>query len=403
MFLVFFIPVLIMYPFSGSPLNVFAVLGFDNMYTIEKHTDEAYVITMLGFVGVYIGRYFYDIYKRNTVIDIILKAFAKTIGQYFNSITKSAAVSRGFTLFYTLILLGFVCFIFSSGLSKNPREFFKINTQYAPIYTFILFTYQLMFTIISTRVLQYNSIIDKILFSALVIFGFFLGVRAPVILQSLSFGVLYVLFKKKGHIPIGKTLLFVTGILAIVMIMAFIRNSNDSTDLDSSMLLQSFLPEVFYGNTFSDIRDFSWVLGYWDKKLYWGMSYFAAFMSFIPSSIFPIRDTYGIGKITVGVTGLDLTTHPGLRMGIFGEMYLNFGIIGVVIFGFLWGYVLRRVDVLTKIYLKRGDVVKASSIIVYSGFVSYLTGSSGFWGFYISIFLLFFLYIATRIRIVNNF
>lgn len=399
MLLVFFLPVLLMYPFSSSSLNVLTVLGLNNLYNIQDYIDEAYIVTITGFLGVYIGKYIYDYFHPVLQFEIIIIPFSSTLGKFFSTIVRNSSVSRFFSFFYILILIGFVLFIVTAGLLGNPREFFMINTQYAPIYTFILNTFEIVFVIISTRALQYNKGSDKIFFFTLILFGFFLGVRAPLFLRGLSFGVLYILYRKQGYVPFVKIAVIVLSTLFLIMLFAFIRNTDRSNGIDLNIALQSFVPEILYGNTFSDLRDFSWVLSYWNRDLYWGLSYFAAILSFIPSSIYPIRQTYGIGKITVLTAGLDPITHPGLRMGIFGEMYINFGIIAVVLFGILWGYVTRRVDVLTRKYATEGNVIKASSVIVYSSFISYLTGSAGFWGFYITIFLLSTLYLATRVRI----
>ncbi|GAB3983824.1 hypothetical protein GCM10028806_57750 [Spirosoma terrae] len=398
LFLVFFIPVLVMYPFSSSILNIWTVWGLSNLYTIESKVNEAYIITLLGFSGVYIGKFAYDIKRPIKAFEIIIAFFANTLGRFFLKIAQSQRISRYFACIYIFVLFSFVVFIATAGLITNPREFFMLNTKYAPIYTFILSTFDVVFYILSTRVLQYGKRNDLFLFSTLILFGFFLGVRAPLILNSLSFGVLYVIYKKNGYLPISKVLLTIFFTLIIVMGLSFIRNSNKGYDLNFEIAAQAFLPEIFYGNTFSDIRDFSWVLGYWNGDLYWGLSYFAAIVSFIPSSLYPIRDLYGIGKITVNTAGLDASTHPGLRMGMFGEMYINFGLIGVIAFGIMWGYIQRRLDVLTKRFSSNGNVIRAGSVLIYSSFISYFTVSAGFWGFYITIFLLVILYLISHIN-----
>ncbi|GAB3777518.1 hypothetical protein GCM10028818_24800 [Spirosoma horti] len=400
MFLVFFVPILIMYPFNSSTLNVFTVLGPVNLSVIEKSINEAYIVTIVGFTAVYLGKYIYDNFKPVILLEVIISLFSKTLGKFFSAVAKDNIIAKSFAVFYITLLIGFVFIMFVSGQLKNPREFFMLNKQYAPIYTFILSTFEVTFLIISTRVLQYKFKIDKVLFFLLIILGFFLGVRAPIIWGGLSFGVLYVLTHKNGYIPIYKVTLFIMATLVVIMGLSFIRNSSRDSDIEFNfdIAMLSFLPEIFYGNTFSDLRDFSWVLGYWNREHYWGLSYIAAFLSFIPSSIFPIRDLYGIGKITVRAAGLDIDTHPGLRMGMFGEMYINFGIIGVVLFGILWGYIYRRLDVLTKRYAKEGNIIKVTSIVVYSSFISYLTVSAGFWGFYITSFVLAVLYFFTRVK-----
>ena len=42
--------------------------------------------------------------------------------------------------------------------------------------------------------------------------------------------------------------------------------------------------------------------------------------------------------------GLDAELHPGLKPGLFGEGFFNFGLLGVVAVGILFGAILRRVD-----------------------------------------------------------
>lgn len=400
-FLSFFVPVLIMYPFTSSPLNVFTVLGYNNLYVIERFTSEAYIVTVVGFASAYLGRYLFDNFKPIAAIENIIALFSNTLGKAYIAVTNNTKVARTFALGYITTLLCFIFLMALTGQLRNPREFFMLNRQYGPIYTLILSTFDITFIIVSTRALQLKKKYDKLLLAGLTILGFFLGVRAPIILGGLSFGVLYVITYKKGYIPLTKIAFFIVVILILVMALAFFRNSGKMDEFDLNIAMLSFLPEIFYGNTFSDLRDFSWVIGYWDREYYWGLSYLAAFLSFIPSWILPIRDIYGIGKITVRAAGLDTTTHPGLRMGMFGEMYINFGIVGVIIFGFFWGYVFRRLDKLTKKYASSGNVFKATSVLVYSSFISYLPVTAGFWGFYITCFMLAVLYLSTRIRFVK--
>ncbi|WP_375443770.1 O-antigen polymerase [uncultured Fibrella sp.] len=399
MFLFFFVPVLIMYPFDNSDLNILSVLGLNNLYIIQDHSSEAFIVSLTGFSCAYVGKYLFDKEKPFVLIELMLIPFSNYLGRFYISIVKNPLISRGFILSYIVVLIGFLFFIVSSGLMKNPREFFMLNTKYMPIYILIISTFEIAFIIISIRSLQFNNNIDKTLFGFLVVFGFFLGVRAPIILQGISFGVFYIMYKRNGYISLTKVMTAISVILFLVMLLAYIRNSTDETSTDPSLVALSFIAEIFYGNTFSDVRDFSWVLGNWNREYYLGRSYLAAFLSFIPSSLYPIRETWGIGKLTVRAAGLDETTHPGLRMGVFGEMYLNFGIIGVALFGIIWGYILRRVDYFTKKYTSQGNVVKASSVIVYSSFISYLTGSAGTMSFYIIIFLLAALSILSRMRL----
>ena len=79
--------------------------------------------------------------------------------------------------------------------------------------------------------------------------------------------------------------------------------------------------------------------------LAWGKTYLAALLSFVPSSIFPFRETYGFGRYSLEILYLGddspiAPTYGGLRPTFVGEAYLNGGIAGVVLFGVFLGVIL---------------------------------------------------------------
>lgn len=80
------------------------------------------------------------------------------------------------------------------------------------------------------------------------------------------------------------------------------------------------------------------------KEVPWAMgkTYLAAFLSFIPSAIFPFREAYGFGRYSLEIlfSGNAAPTYGGLRPSFVGEAYLNFGVPGVFFIGYLLGAVL---------------------------------------------------------------
>lgn len=48
LFLLFFVPVLLMYPFNASPLNYISVGS--NYYRLVEFVDKAYLITITGYI-----------------------------------------------------------------------------------------------------------------------------------------------------------------------------------------------------------------------------------------------------------------------------------------------------------------------------------------------------------------
>ena len=397
MLLIFVIPFVIMYPFASSYFNVLAV-GTNPLETINNSMDRAYLITLLGFVTMLIGKVCYDKFGMNKLVKLLFYTpFKQTIGLYFKRVVLSSNVSHGLALVYILILILFVTFTVSSGFASNPRAFFMANPQFRPFYNLITSLFGIVTGLLTTRIIQDNKLVDKILLLPIIMFGFFLGVRAPIIFQGLSFGVMFIIYRRKGYVPVYKMVLAAIATLFVIVILVVVRNAGGES-VDTRNATAIFVYEIFYGNTFSDLRDFSWVIGNWNEVHLWGMSYISAFLSFIPSTLLPFREKWGIGKITVNMLGFDTTIHPGLRPGFFGEMYLNFDIFGVIIYAFVWAQVIQNVNVTVKENARKNNVVEGNSVMNAASFVAFLSNSAGFFGFYVNFMTLFVLYILTRIR-----
>jgi hypothetical protein len=114
--------------------------------------------------------------------------------------------------------------------------------------------------------------------------------------------------------------------------------------------------KLFYGNNFSDLRDFAWVYSYWDGDYFWGKTELAGMLAFVPSVLSSFRREWGWGEVSVRLTGLNVETHPGLRPGVFGELYFNFGVPGVIFGGLVFGYLARRLHAFTQRAASRSDV-----------------------------------------------
>jgi len=83
----------------------------------------------------------------------------------------------------------------------------------------------------------------------------------------------------------------------------------------------------------------------YDVPFAYGKTYLAAALSFIPSSIFPFRETWGFGRYALEILYLGQNTpiaptYGGLRPTFVGEAYLNGGCLGVVAFGMVLGIIL---------------------------------------------------------------
>jgi oligosaccharide repeat unit polymerase len=147
----------------------------------------------------------------------------------------------------------------------------------------------------------------------------------------------------------------------------------------------SQLDEVLYGDNFSDVRDFAWVLSRWDREELHGKSYIAGALGFIPREFIAYREEFSIATYVNRFLGFEKDTHGGLRPGMYGEAYLNFGIPGVVIQAFMLGIILgdvrARLDQLHRSGVDRMAVL--GSVIGPLYLFDAIVITSAFWWYYV--------------------
>lgn len=378
-----FIDTILMYPFAGSELNSMSV--GDNIQHIRKYTDDAFFITMAGYFSMVFGRYLFDhagfmknqpefrLYEK-----IILNCLKTNIIYLF--------------LFFVVIplYLIFIVPIILSG-SIDVRGAFFSNIALRPIYNYIYSSISIVGLFL---ILKASDGISKITFISLFflfIISLGMGVRSIFFSLALNFVFYYYVANRKKPNLLFLSLFFFVLIIFGTLYGSFRSQGSLDVELDTSEVLM----RLFYGNNLSDLRDFAWVLSGIGDDLLYGKTYLAGILSFIPSSISEYRNTWAYGAVTAAAANFDRTTHPGLRMTIFGEAYINFGIFGVVLLGLFSGYVLRKVDLRIKYFISRRLGAKAvfAASIPYA-FVPFFYNSSSAWSYYNLLGLIFFLFIA---------
>lgn len=375
--LLFFIPVLIMYPFNASKVNIIST--GQAYFKLEPYIDRAFAITIIGYICIWIGRYIYDTMKLNSIISVIyipIKPFEKIV--YFN-INKKLTIF--FLSFITIVLLSLIILIqFKEGYVFNPRGFFLKQGYLRPIYNLTISIYPITILYTFLFYLKYRYLWAKRVLYLLFIFGIFLGTRGTILGSLITMYMFYVFFIKKGREKINKILLI--GIIAIFF--ALYIDSLRHGQYNPIYTLFQGASKIFYGNNFSDTRDFAWILSYWNGDYFWGKTYLAGLISFIPRFISDFRSNWAISVVTDKMVGFEPSEHAGLRPGMFGEAYLNFGILGVIILGTTAGYFLRFVDIqIKKSVMVDNDILKGYSKTLIYGFVSKFFITAGFWSFYV--------------------
>jgi len=216
----------------------------------------------------------------------------------------------------------------------------------------------------------------------------FFGTRGSSVV-TLAIAI-FCIFAANRSRKFGRAAIF-AAIAAVGGILVSILRGGGDTDVSVAAVGAQF----FYGNTFSDVRDFAWMLSGWDENFALGKTYLSGFFSFIPSSIFPARSAFGWSNFSASVTGMDLEVHPGFRPGAFGEAYFNFGLLGVVLVAFFAGGVLGAISRKAQVAAtaspgSREALITVATCFLFMGFIPHFFFTAGFFGFYVKILLILF-------------
>lgn len=167
------------------------------------------------------------------------------------------------------------------------------------------------------------------------------GNRGPLLMGVLNIVIVYMYVKYKDSIKINTFILGVgVAILVFGMGMSVLRDGGQINGFGK------LFNDTVYGNTFSDVRDGAYVLYGFEEKydtLLYGKNYLADLISFIPSSMSDFRSTWSYGAFSTN-TLFGWEGHYGLRGGWFLQPYINFGYIGVIIVGILYGLIIAYLE-----------------------------------------------------------
>jgi hypothetical protein len=378
LFFAFFLPIIIQYPFAYSPLNGLTI-GAANYAHYQAHVDPAFVITMAGLAMLITG---YAVCGRRgsefgpmTMVASGLRAWSQSVFLQLSSIFI-------LLLFGLLFVLGLVGAAGARNISQTIpalRPFYNIAHILLPL-TIALDLYvgiqgrrraMLGLAVVNVGLATLTGA-RTVALGGLVLYAMAALVHASLLRQLRVTKVLKI-------IPLA----------GVLLIAAVYLGDVREGQYNIFQTIATLGIKLFYGNNFSDLRDFAWVRSYWDGTYYLGKTQLAGLLGFIPSFISPFRAEWNWGVVTTTIAGLDPLVNPGLRAGMFGEMYFNFGVPGVLVAGFLYGYVIRRVQN-ASVASVRSLPVEAARLRIFAGMVTLslvgsLLNTAGFFGFYITV------------------
>jgi len=336
------IPVFLIYPFNGSEINMLT-LGPDNFLSADPYIDYAFCITLIGYMGIRFGAILLHICEIKLFCDRLFSIFRPLA----TCITKNIESKNSLLfLFYLTVFLTFIITYISSlqDYFLRPRAYFQINELTRPIYNATISIAPILISFLSIRYLQYKERWVKSLLIISFFMSLFYGIRSVFITGLISLFA-YKAYKNKGSFNFKKGVLFSCIIVIIALEIEKIREG-DFINLFyfSFNYLTSIFSVLAYGNHLSDTRDFAWVLSCWDQEYLYGLGYLANLLSFIPSSLLEFRQIYSLSPYTSNLIGLDTSIHSGVRPGYFGQLFFNFGPIGVFLGGLCMGLALKSAD-----------------------------------------------------------
>jgi oligosaccharide repeat unit polymerase len=320
----YFLKIVVLFPFAWSDNNLVATGQF--FTGILEHLDLSLYLTAAGtaamLCGVGLGA---AMLSRPPVLCSIV--YRSVVQGWCGS--GAAAVSVGIVLGLTglLFALGFQPFVARSLVFERPelRPFYNLWSQIVPH--------------CASGLVVYGAGWSRPGFVALgigvALLGIIGGNRTVAILTLIQVAVILAMPRRFRNLLVvaagGLT-------LASAAVLTTLLRGDSGTSGNG-------IGTFFFGNELTDMRDFAWILsGLDDGQWLWGKTYIAGYLSFIPSYLMPFRETYAFGRISPLLAGLDPSRHSGLRPPIFGEMYVNFGLPGLLIGGLAVGRVIRWIS-----------------------------------------------------------
>ncbi|MGB3617035.1 MAG: O-antigen polymerase, partial [Catalinimonas sp.] len=316
-----------------------------------------------------------------------LRAFHRVVERLLENNIKHPLTTDLLVLLTGILLLFVIQVQIATGYLFNPRGYFHMNGLLRPFYNLMLALYPLSLVFIGLRVLTSRRVpprrrlVDRAWLILLLMSMPFLGTRGGVLFPILTL-LMFTAFLYYRRVRWIQVMGVGIGLVAMAIVLLGLRGGSISAVMGRISL------EIFYGGTFSDTRDFAWVMSLWSEEWLWGKTYLAGLISFVPRQFSAFRDTWGLGVVTATTAHMHPATHPGLRPGTFGEAFLNFGVPGVVALGLLLGYVLAYVnDHIRRTIEHNGDVIRAYTYTLSWTLALCFSISIGFAAFYVLVLI----------------
>lgn len=337
---------------------------------------SVWMYSLLGLVFIFVGFAFSHIVNRNYSfkrkqrelvaqdITYVQSDFSK---KSYSSILMFSLVVLVATLLYRNAIGRFPLESIFSGLSSMDLVLLRsdaTNGFEGKIYRYEMFMDELpLFLFILTAFIRKGSSKKKwsILFYLLLAYNVFFALstlqKAPIINLIILAVILYAFIHKS--IPKKHFILILSAILGLIVLMYIFFMGN--AEVPVSIILQGAAHRVFIGS----IIPFYWYIIYVEQK---GFLFGTSFPN--PAGILPFEHVPLTKEIAlIGQSSGDAV--GSMPTAFIGEMYVNFGVFGILFFCFLFGFLLQTMDIYFTTRLAKKKTVLTCSIYVY--FMFYFT------------------------------
>jgi hypothetical protein len=378
LFFICVLPNMLMLPFARSEAN--AVVLFQDYGGVVAVLPDVFLITLLGYFAMVAGGSLWRLR-----VGLGMRKTAMHVLEVVPRCSMMLMSSRSLLVFYALACFSLQMLILGmyfahDGFGFDLRGYTFANPTIRPIALVISYSSVI---IASHCFARYSDSKERVLLVCTLLLSFglvFFGQRASILIIYFSVLMCF-LVKLRTRVNFFRISAYAGIALMFGLYLGNVRAGQYSLGDFFSVLVIL----LFYGNNFSDLRDFAWVYSKWDHVFWAGKTYLAAITSFVPRFASEFRDAWAVGAKVDTTVGLDPTVHPGLRPGTFGEGFFNFGLLGVVAVGLILGLAIRRVDLDVKraVAGPRPSIKRAFASTMLLGVVGNVAISGNFSAMYI--------------------
>ena len=347
---------MLMLGFARSELNALIVGG--DFASVVASVPHVFLVAMAGYFALLLGGSFWSMH-----LGVGLRRAAARLLDGGPSCSAMVMSSQSLLIFLSCIcLVGQLALVLvyfvHGGFGFNLRAYTFENPGIRPIAQLVALSST---AVIPHSLARYLDTKEKPLLVCSLVLSFgllFFGQRGSLIFAYMNLVLCYVIGRGRD-IGIMRIVAMAVTLLGLIFYLGNVREGLYSP----AEFVTSLVFLAFYGNNFCDLRDFAWIDSHWNHQLWLGKTYLAGLATFLPRSISDFRATWSFGVATDWTVGLDTELHPGLKPGEFGELFFNFGLLGVILGGLLIGILVRRADLAAKSALgdSRPSMVRAFS------------------------------------------